>query len=424
MLDVSQDFLSSIGKPVLLNLFGTITIGDNVINWDKSIVSRGSFSITDKCVKSSGFSVGAVNAGALNMNIYLPNYQAYDLVGGNVSAFYGLGAENIPLGTFKITKSSPNGIGWISISASTQLVQANYYDDKENLPSKWLPQNTTAYYLLQALCEHAHMDFGNTPEEIRAMPNGNQNFSIVEDSLTSSTTDCLSYIATLLGGFVTCDRLTGYVVIKHFQITSVWTITPNLMYRGTLSIAGFKMNLAKVMAEFYTNGAFAAYGAAGLEELVGNPNNVVIDISDNPFLESVYKTTNINYIVDLLATIGDKVIGVPYKPFSVSIAGNPALELGDCIKIIDQNGAETISVISQYSYTFMDKHTIKCVGEDSRLLNNVPVTPLKRCEEGINKRINSISRTPLMKKSEYKSLGDNIQKGVLYCLYDDDEVST
>ena len=47
------------------------------------------------------------------------------------------------------------------------------------------------------------------------------------------------------------------------------------------------MNLAKVMAEFYTNGAFSAYGAAGLEELVGNPNNVVVDISDNPFLESV-----------------------------------------------------------------------------------------------------------------------------------------
>ena len=71
----------------------------------------------------------------------------------------------------------------------------------------------------------------------------------------------------------------------------------------------------------------------------------------------------------------------------------------------------------------MDKHTIKCVGEDSRLLNNVPVNQLKRSEEGINKRINSIARTSLMKKSDYIKLGENFQKGLLYCLYDD-EVST
>lgn len=423
MLNVSQDFLNSIGKPVLLNLFGTITIGNTTINWDKSIVERGKFNITDKCVKSSGFSVGSVNAGTLNMNIYLANYRAYDLLGGSISAFYGFSNENIPLGVFKITKSSPNGLGWISISASTQLIQANYYDDKESLPSTWLPKDTTPYYLLLSLCEHAHMTFGNTLEEIQAMPNGNQTFSMVDDSLTSSTTDCLSYLATILGGFVTCDRSTGHVIIKHFQTAPVWTVTPSLMYRGTLSIAGFTMNLAKVMAEFYTNGAFSAYGAAGLEELVGNPNNVVVDISDNPFLESVYKSTNIDYIIELLINVGDKIINVPYKPFSVSIAGNPALELGDCINIVDQNGISTTSVISQYSYTFMDKHTIKCVGEDSRLLNNVPVNQLKRSEEGINKRINSIARTSLMKKSDYIKLGENFQKGLLYCLYDD-EVST
>lgn len=423
MLNVSQDFLNSIGKPVLLNLFGTITIGNTVINWDKNLVERGKFTITDKCVKSTGFSIGSVNVGTLNTNLYLPDYQAYDLLGRSITAFYGLGTENIPLGVFKITKSSPNGIGWISISASTQLIQANYYDDKENLPSTWLPQDTTAYYHLLSLCEHAHMTLGNTLEEIQAMPNGTQNFSMVNDSLTSSTTDCLSYISTLLGGFVTCDRYTGYVIIKHFQNTPVWTVNPDIMYRGTLSIAGFTMNLAKVMAEFYQNGAFSAYGAAGLEELVGNPNNVVVDISDNPFLESVYKSTNIDYIITLLRNIGDKIINVPYRPFSCSIAGNPALELGDCINIIDQKGNATTSVISQYNYTFMDKHTIKCVGEDSRLLNNVPVTQLKRSEEHINKRINSIARTSLMKKSDYEKLGENFQKGLLYCLYDD-EVST
>ena len=423
MLSVSQEFLAYIGKPVFLNLYGGITIGDTTIDWDKSIVNRESFNITDKCVKSSGFSIGSVNAGTLNVSLYLPNYQAYDLVGGEISAFYGIGNENIPLGVYKITKASPNGIGWISISASTQLIQANYYDDKENLPAKWLPRDTTAYYHLLALCEHAHMVLGNTLEEIQAMPNGNQTFSIVDDSLTSSTTDCLSYIATLLGGFVTCDRYTGNVIIKHFQTEPIWTVIPDIMYRGTLSIAGFTMNLAKVMAEFYENGAFSSYGAAGLEELVGNPNNVVVDISDNPFLENIYKSTNIDYIISLLRNIGDKIINVPYKPFSCSIAGNPALELGDCINIVDQNGNVTTSVISQYTYTFMGKHTIKCVGEDSRLLNNIQIDNVKRSEEHINKRINSISRTPLMKKSEYKALGNGFKKGVLYCLYDD-EVST
>lgn len=423
MISVSQSFLDNIGKPVFLDLHGDIVIGDTVISWDKSIVEKGSFSISDKCVKNSGFSIGSVNAGSLNVKLYLPSYQAYDMVGGTLSAYYGFNDEIIPLGVYKITKASPNGLGWINISASTQLIQANYYDDKENLPAKWLPQNTTAYYHLLALCDHAHMTFGNSLEEIQSMPNGMQEFSIVDDSLTSSTTDCLSYIATILGGFITCDRYTGNVVIKHFQAEPVCTITPEIMYRGTLSIAEFQMNLAKVMTEFYENGAFSAYGAAGLEELVGNPNNVVVDLSDNPFLENIYKSTNIDYIISLLRNIGDKIINVPYKPFSCSIAGNPALELGDCINIVDQNGNVTTSVISQYTYNFMGKHTIKCVGEDSRLLNNIQIDNVKRSEEHINKRINSISRTPLMKKSEYKALGNGFKKGVLYCLYDD-EVST
>jgi hypothetical protein len=125
-----------------------------------------------------------------------------------------------------------------------------------------------------------------------------------------------------------------------------------------------------------------------------------------------------------LTETGDATINIPYNPFSLSMADNPALELGDCIDIELQDGTVLTSVISYYNFNFRGEHTIKCVGDDSRTVGGVGVTETLRLEEHINQRINSISRTPLMSKSQYEALGNNYQKGVLYCLCEDEDLPT
>ena len=401
MISVSQNFLDSIGKPVETAVSGTITmpVEDGTLytaNWNTENVISGSFSVSDKCIKGSGFSIGAVNSSTLTATMHLPDYSATNLLGAKIAAFYGVatdsGFEQIPLGVFKITKSSPQADNLIQITAVTALYFANMYDsnDPEALPAKTLCTPQKPYDIFVYLCSRAGLEFGNTAEEVEAMPNGTELFSMPEDSTVSTTTDCLSYLATCLGGFVTCDRLTGKIIIKHFGTTPTATLALNKIYRGSLSIAGFSMELAKVAVTFYENGAFSSYAAVGLEELTGNPNNIVVDITDNPFMEGLYfsNSKDLEYIVNRLREIGDKIIVVPYKPFSCSYAGNPAIEVGDCVEVQQTDGTYITTVVSSYNFTFRGRHVLRCDGEDARLTGGIKINEVARLEKKLNRRIN------------------------------------
>ena len=413
--------MDSVGKPVMLNLKGTITTGDGtVISWNKNNVIRNNFSISDKCVKGSTFSLGAINSASLNATMYLPNVSAYSLVGQTIQAFYGVEEEYIILGTFEITKATSKENDCISIVGATQLNRLNYNDDKQNLPATWLGNNEP-FYILQELCNHANVTFSNTLEEIQAMPNGTLQIGLGEDCTISSTSELISYIATILGGFVTADRYTGGVKIKQFQNAPCYTVPLRTVYRGTLNVAGFSVNVINILANFYENGAWSSYAAAGRTR--ESMNDVVVDFTDNPFLDTVYRQNdkNLSYIIAREIEVGDVITAIPYNPFSLCLAGLPALELGDCVSIELRNGSYLTSVISSYTFSFRGQHKIQCVGEDGRTVGGVGITDTLRLEEHINQRINSVSRTKLMKKSEYEALGDSYKKNVLYCLCNDDE---
>lgn len=423
MIAVSQTFLDSIGKPIMLDLRGTITTSTETISWNKANIVRNSFSISDKCVKGNTFCLGTVNYASLNCVLYLQGVSAYSLVGQTISVEYGCNEEYIQLGVFEIVKASTTGKQTISITASTQLARVNVKDDKQSLPATWLSDGQP-YSILQQLCTHAGITLASTQPEIEALPNGTITIGLQDSCTISSTSELLSYVATILGGFVTSDRYTGGVKISTFKTTPCYTVPLRTIYRNTLHTAGFKVNMICVLANFYENGAWSSYAAAGKNR--ESANDVTIDFSDNPFLDTYYRNNNKNLetIIDREREVGDATIVVPYNPFELSVAGNPALELGDCINIELQDGTYLTTVISYSEFNFRGKHTLKCLGEDTRTVGGLGVTDTLRLEEHVNQRINAISRTPLMKKSEYKSLGNNIQKGVLYCLYDDDEVST
>lgn len=421
MLSVSQNFLDAIGTAAMLDLKGTITtIDGTVIDWNTDNIVQNSFSITDRCVKGSTFTIGSTNSASLNATMYLPGVSAYSLVGQTLKAYYGCEGEYITLGTFEIVKANKSGTDFIAISGSTQLARVNYNDDKQALPATWLVDGQP-YSILVQLCNHAGVTFANTEREIQAMANGTMTIGLQESCTISATSELLSYVATFLGGFITSDRETGGIRVGTFQTTPTYTVPLNRVFRGTLSTAGFKINMVCVLANFYENGAWASYVAAGRNR--ESANDVTIDLTDNPFLDTYYRNANkdVELVTKRIIEVGDATINVPYNPFSLSMADNPALELGDCIAIELPDGTTLNSVISYSSFSFRGEHILKCIGDDSRTVGGVGITDTLRLEEHVNQRINSISRTPLMGKSEYEELGDDYQKGVLYCLYDDDE---
>lgn len=133
------------------------------INWNTENVISGSFSVSDKCIKGSGFSIEAVNSSTLTATMYLPDYSATNLLGAKITAFYSmatdLGFEQIPLGVFKITKSSPQTDNLIQITAVTALYFANMYDsnDPENLPAKILSAPQKPYDIFVYLCSRCRL---------------------------------------------------------------------------------------------------------------------------------------------------------------------------------------------------------------------------------------------------------------------------
>ena len=429
MISVSENFISTIGKPIETNIYGTAAMAVEggttyTINWDKHNVISGSFSVSDKCVKGSGFSVGAVNSSTLSATFYLPEISATAIQGAIIKAFYsalvdGATWESVPLGVFRVTKSSPQANGLIQITAVTSLYFANMFDttDPALLPATYLNTLQEPYYHLASICQHAGLEFGNTIEEVRAMANGTELTAIPEDSTISATTDILSYMATFLGGFVTCDRATGKIIIKHFGRTSVATIAPSKVYKGSLSCAGFEMGIEKMSVTVYDNGAFSAYMANGLAEKSGNPNNIEIDISDNPFIETVYRQKGTD-TVDNIVNITDRVMFLPYIPFSCDYAGNPALEVGDCVTVQKPDGTTFNSIITSVTYNFRGRHRLKCDGEDARLVGGIKVNDVARLERKVNRRINSVAPKHLTQEEFDTQLsGGNMRDG-LYIITD------
>lgn len=72
----------------------------------------------------------------------------------------------------------------------------------------------------------------------------------------------------------------------------------------------------------------------------------VISIEENPLVQSG--------VLDLLRSIGERLIGFTFREYSAEAISNPAAEAGDVALIIDRNGNRYKSVVSNLSFTIGD----------------------------------------------------------------------
>ena len=147
----------------------------------------------------------------------------------------------------------------------------------------------------------------------------------------------------------------------------------------------------------------------------GLANSIIVDTSNNLFLQAYYQDNDLP--MDCVGNICLAVGSIPYIPYDISIIGNPALELGDCITIFDKHGNSFISVITNISWQSRGMQSLKCVGEDTRTLGSNVRNQTTRLAETTQKKINDIKGIDITEE-DFKNLDiSTIKEGQTVYVY-------
>ena len=139
-------------------------------------------------------------------------------------------------------------------------------------------------------------------------------------------TQAIGYVAGCLGGFARFDR-SGELEIAWYTDSEV-TIPPTLQYMG-----GFKRTTAKSLTI-----TSIATGTGENPIVKGNGANGTQINFENP------------YITDAMATdIYAKVNGLTYTPCNVKWRGNPAIQAGDIVQVLDKEGGTHVVLVMSHS---------------------------------------------------------------------------
>lgn len=426
MIQVSQKFLQatksytriSTMEYVITYLDGTsITLNDTN--------SKGNCTITNQCVTSNGFNIGGVCIGECSFTMEENSIYIGNLIGATVKIFTSLYTdkdEKILIGTFIITKAEKSN-GFVTISGSDNMMKLDksFYDEdtynnRVNTIAVGLSNLDTLYNHINYICNQCGATMPYNEDYIQSFElyeHGESNLYRVDcDNVNASPRDYLSNIATLLGGFFYVNNL-GYITPKRFgtDTDSVYTVEYSQIISNGYNECDFQMRLYGAYYQDEDNSWCKTWYPA-YENL---PNSIIVDTSNNMFLQQYYQDHGLPQ--DIIGNICLAVGGVSYIPFDISIIGNPALEVGDCITIQRKDGSYFKSVITHISWTSRGTQNLKCVGEDARTLGSNVRNQTTRLAETTQKKINDVKGVDLS-QSEFDNMSiTDLKEGKTYYVY-------
>lgn len=366
MFNVSNPYREAIEKGYFKGrVAGTITLenGNTVTIGDANIIN-GSLSINNKCVNNSEFCLGAVYVGQMSVTLYHPNIDRYSLYNAQVHLSYFLTLddgteEEVPLGVFYVDKPS----------RSKKLIQLKCYDamTKFDVPveeDSWgLP-----HALLTLACEKVGVELANTEEEIIAMCNGDKDFSL-NSARVNTYRDLLSYIATMLGGFATINRL-GQLEIRQFHTVSDLNITAR--QRTSSTVNDYETFFNSVRARFVAEQNYYPYVETDDTMTTG----LQLDMGDIPIVQGLEEFKH-----ELLQNILTVLKGIRYVPSDFKMVSDPTIDLGDGLTLenVNNTSEDVFIIVTGYTWTYHKEQSVTSDGTDA-LLPNVSDSSKKQME--------------------------------------------
>ena len=322
MYSVPDDYQTAIRAPTRTDgLAGRLTLADGgVIPLDDSAVLAGSVCVDNQCVSGQELAFGGVYMGqaSLQLRTELSSAAFYDAA---LEIDYKLRLPDgswytLPVGRYTVAEAE----------RSAAVVSLTAYDHMLKLerPLAGSVIQGDAYAMLTQIAETCGVELGQTEAEIRALsPNAELLRQLDAGYHVSTWRDCAGAVAQLLAGFATFDRL-GRLVVRQFGGAPCATLGENA--RTNAKISDFSCHYAALTIE--TDDDSYTAGTEG-------DSGLAMTIADMPLAESGLPSTKQGICDALFARLQN----MDYTPMTVTLPGDPALELGDRLTVPTKDGA-------------------------------------------------------------------------------------
>ena len=352
MYPVSNAFLQKIKENTREYYWtGTITTKHGTrYTFENADILKGSAYINHKSCSSDEMEIGSVNAAEMKITLF-NNIDRYTLMDAEVRLTYHLvldggTVEDVPMGVFIVTEANRN-IKTLELVAYDRMLLL----DKDFSVTDMVG---TPYQILSLMAEACGIQLAQTEQQIKALTNGTETFSIYTDNDIETWRDVLYYLAQAMCCFASFNRQ-GKLELKQYGMTPVFEV--NNTHRFTSSFSDFKTrytavsstNLRTQMAEYYA---------------LDPDDALTMNLGTNPMLQYGLEATRKRIIERIL----NKLAEFEYVPFDSTTIGNPALDVGDVI--VNRGGhadADSYYCVTEYECKINGKQTLKGVGKNPRL---------------------------------------------------------
>ena len=344
MFPVSAAYMTAIGKPIKTRrIIGTV---GNIAFSDANIVS-GTLKIDNRCSDGTELTLGAVYIGQLTCVFHGINLTG-EWMGKTIALSEELLVaedtwEAVPLGVYHVVEAQHQETGVYVVA----------YDAMDYLDKPWSVSSTTGtpYDYLALISERCDVEFAQTEEEIRELPNGTFGFALYEENDIQTYRDLLFWVAQTMACFATATR-DGKIELRQYGGLPVDQIGSGTRWEGS----SFSDYVTRYSGVSVVNIDDQSTIYRGLEV----DTMLTYNLGANPLLQHMILDTALGNILQALEAIA-------FTPFNVDRSGCPAYDLGDILTFPDGIGGGRTGCIMAYEYDYHDVYMIDGYGANPAL---------------------------------------------------------
>lgn len=352
MYPVSEAFLQKIKENTREYYWtGTITTKKGTTyDFENRDILKGSAYINQKCCSNGEIEIGSVYASEMKITLFNA-IDRYILTDAEIRLWYHLKLndekeETVPMGVFIISEANHN-IKTLEITAYDRMLLL----DKD---FKITDMTGTPYEILSLLAADCAIELAQSEDQIKALTNGGETFSVYTDNDIETWRDVLFYLSQAMCCFAAFNR-EGKLELRQYSMRSVFEI--NNSHRFESSFSDFKTRYTAIsstnqrtkMAEYYA---------------LETDNGLTMNLGTNPLLQYGLKGTRERIHKKIL----EQLSIFEYVPFDSTTIGNPALDAGDVI--VHKGGHADDACyycVTESECRINGKQTLKGVGKNPRL---------------------------------------------------------
>ena len=355
MRNVSTQYLEAIrARDRTDKLTGTLTlVGGTEVPLNGTNISAGNTRILWECVTGEELAFGSVIIAQLNFAI-ISDESRYAFYNARTALTYSIQLADgtwydLPIGIFTVGETERSG----------KLVKMVAYDNLIKLDKDYggAALYGTPYEIMVMISENCGIALGQDENFYLSLPNGDQKIQIDETSGCKTYREAVRILAQLTACFVQADS-SGSLVFKQFGKVPSTTLTR--AHFNTPSIADFKCNYIGLVIRA-SGREFKAYVedeyATGLEMV----------ISDAPAWDYGLDEP----LQQRCQNVLDELSQIEYTPSKFDMPSDLAIECGDLLELVTQDGAVN-TLVTSITWQYKGYTSIESAGKNPFLYGITP----------------------------------------------------